>query len=413
MTKRASPPQDISTRDAFRLIVRLLSVLRWRVGLLVLLLAAMAVLESAGVMLLVPLLGAIGLDIEGGSIGSLAVTTTSILAALGLTPTLPIVLGIFLGVNLLLSFLRRTLTIFSAAFEQEIVRSLVARLYGAIVRMDWLAFSRMRASDLMVALTTSAERSGVAASQALTIAAGLGVALVYIVLALRVSVPMTVVTFLCGVAIMLSMRRRTATSTAIGERFTSVSEEFQAAVSDDLSGMKTVRSVTGEARSLARLIGLTELVSDARIASARHYANGTWLVDLGSLLLLSALVLVAVEGLDLAGSGLLLSLFLFSRIVPRLAGLMNNLHHLTSFLPSLKSINDLEAACLMNAERSQGSADPLTLRQAVRLDSVTFRYGPDRPAALTNLSLEIRRGTTVALLGPSGSGKTTTADLVM
>jgi ATP-binding cassette, subfamily C, bacterial CydD len=47
------------------------------------------------------------------------------------------------------------------------------------------------------------------------------------------------------------------------------------------------------------------------------------------------------------------------------------------------------------------------------LDHVSFRYSPDRPPALDDLSLRIERGTVVALLGPSGSGKSTIAHLAL
>ncbi len=64
-------------------------------------------------------------------------------------------------------------------------------------------------------------------------------------------------------------------------------------------------------------------------------------------------------------------------------------------------------------------ADPLALPPArggstLRLDHVTFRY-PSRPqhAALGEVSFEVRRGETVALVGPSGAGKSTVFQLLL
>jgi ABC-type multidrug transport system fused ATPase/permease subunit len=48
----------------------------------------------------------------------------------------------------------------------------------------------------------------------------------------------------------------------------------------------------------------------------------------------------------------------------------------------------------------------------VRLRQVCFSYSPDRPAAISNLSLEIRAGTAVGFVGGNGSGKTTLVDLL-
>ena len=61
-------------------------------------------------------------------------------------------------------------------------------------------------------------------------------------------------------------------------------------------------------------------------------------------------------------------------------------------------------------------ARPLALAGAVRgdvrLDGVSFRYSPELPEVLVDVSLHIAPGETVALVGPSGAGKTTVASLV-
>jgi ATP-binding cassette, subfamily B, bacterial len=48
----------------------------------------------------------------------------------------------------------------------------------------------------------------------------------------------------------------------------------------------------------------------------------------------------------------------------------------------------------------------------VRIDDVWFRYAPDSPWTLSEVSAEIPAGTTAALVGETGSGKTTLAYLV-
>ena len=55
---------------------------------------------------------------------------------------------------------------------------------------------------------------------------------------------------------------------------------------------------------------------------------------------------------------------------------------------------------------------PAPVRGQVAVERVSFRYQPDLPLALDDVSLTIAPGEVVALVGPSGAGKTTLANLL-
>jgi ATP-binding cassette subfamily B protein len=58
-----------------------------------------------------------------------------------------------------------------------------------------------------------------------------------------------------------------------------------------------------------------------------------------------------------------------------------------------------------------GAADPGTIRGEVEFDHVDFYYEAGKPV-LTDLSLKVRRGETIALVGPTGGGKSTIVNLL-
>jgi subfamily B ATP-binding cassette protein MsbA len=63
--------------------------------------------------------------------------------------------------------------------------------------------------------------------------------------------------------------------------------------------------------------------------------------------------------------------------------------------------------------RDRPSAHPLPAGQAtIAFDGVGFAYSADGSRALSAVTLEARRGETVALVGPSGGGKTTILNLI-
>ena len=64
-------------------------------------------------------------------------------------------------------------------------------------------------------------------------------------------------------------------------------------------------------------------------------------------------------------------------------------------------------------ETAEGKEPVRSLSGAVELEHVSFRYGPDRPYILKDLSLKIRRGEYVAIVGRTGCGKSTLLRLLL
>ena len=64
-------------------------------------------------------------------------------------------------------------------------------------------------------------------------------------------------------------------------------------------------------------------------------------------------------------------------------------------------------------ESSVGSFVPTDLTGNIEFARVTFRYLPDAPSAVDDVSFRIRQGDYVAFVGPSGSGKSTLYRLLL
>jgi ATP-binding cassette subfamily B protein len=97
-----------------------------------------------------------------------------------------------------------------------------------------------------------------------------------------------------------------------------------------------------------------------------------------------------------------------SLLLEMLAGLAGLYEH-NLFLHSVDEFLSLRPTI---TEPAHPAVIPQPIRNGLRLDNVSFRYFPEGPDVLENISMNIPSGSVIALVGPNGSGKTTLIKLL-
>lgn len=398
-------------RSLWPFLATLLRVMSWRVALAVGLMVGLGLTEGVGLLMLVPLLGLVGLDVEQGAMGRIAQLLRSAFAIVGLPQTLLSVLNVYVLIVSLHGLLSRWQTTVSLTLEHEFVAALRNRLYRAIANTNWVFFSRSRSADFTHVLTAEVERVGTATSCLLHSLVTAMLTLVYVLFALRLSAVMTGLAFASGAGLLLLLKGRTQVAQVVGEEVSQATNSLYAAVTEHLGGMKIAKSYGAEHRHVDLFARLTERVQQVYIRAVRNQSDTKCWFDIGSVLLLSVIVYISVEVLAIPTAEMLLLLFAFARIMPRFASLQQSYQVFVNHIPAFGSVLRMQASCEAAVEPRPQKAEKVELRRAIRFDGVSFRYA--ETPVIRDLDLMIPAGQTTAVVGPSGSGKSTIADLTM
>ncbi len=378
-----------------------------------LVMVALALTEGVGLLFLIPLLQLVGVDVAEGSLSRIAEAFADVLAAMGVRPTLGAVLGLYVALIALHTLLGRWHTMLSATVQQDTVALLRTRLYQRIARMEWCAFVRRRQSDFVHALTGEIDRAGAASYYLVELAVATLVLGVYLALAMSVSPATTLVVALCGAALALAVRGRLRDSHASGDRSAKLRKRLYAAMADHLSSMKAAKSHDAEQRNAESFVALSHDLREMGLRMTRDSARLRQHTQLGSAVVLAGIVYLARAVIALPTAELLVLLFLFARLMPRLTDLIERAQALAAVLPAFDLVDAVEREATAAAAPTVTRPLPARFRRDIRFDGVAFAYAPGHPPAVSDLDLTIEAGSVTALVGASGAGKTTVVDLLL
>ena len=191
--------------------------------------------------------------------------------------------------------------------------------------------------------------------------------------------------------------------------------EVNAEVVDGVQGLREIVTFGQGAAQLDKLSRQNRMLLRAQFAHGRRSGlEGAIINTLVSLGLLSVLALAAtlVAHGALALSLLPVSVILAGSIFTPIISVTNAARNMGMISASANRVfTVLQTPAPVEDHVTTPPSGPIEPR--VQFEQVTFRYGPELPEALTNVSFMLAPGETVALVGHSGAGKSTCAHLLL
>jgi ATP-binding cassette subfamily B protein len=184
-------------------------------------------------------------------------------------------------------------------------------------------------------------------------------------------------------------------------------------LSESLQGVRIVTAHNRQRHNTEHHRQVTGKYYDTNVQTGRInaiYGPGTQVVGVaGQLALLAIGAGMVADGQLTIGElvAFLLYLGAFFQPIQQLVQLYNMYQQGQSSIVKLKSLLGMKPA----VEEAADAVDLPPIEGDITFDDITFGYEADRPV-ISDVSLDIRAGETVAFVGPTGAGKSTLAKLV-
>lgn len=369
-----------------------------------------SLLESIGLLLLIPLLGMAGLTATGEATGQYG--TWSVPFGLpGVTLGLFDAIALFVGLITCQSLIVRWRAQSQHELRTRFTDHLRHTLYAALTRCAWDRFSRFHSADFSHVLTSDVQRVNQGTSFLLQLLAAALMMAGYLLVATGLSWQATLAALAMGSVLWWTLRSYNHHASVSGQRLSQANRLLHLQLQEHLAAMKWIKAHGESAHSIRHLDQQLSTLREEMTGFNDAYLRVQMLYRIGGAIALGGLTYVSLAWLNLPLTHLLVLIVIFARMLPLLSQLQGGYQQMLHMLPAYTAWQTLVDTCEAHADPEQPAAEPLRWSRDIVFDQVVYAHH-EATTPLNIPRLVIPAGQTTAIIGPSGAGKSTLLDLL-
>ena len=370
-------------------------------------------LEGFSIFLLLPLLSVSGLvDVD---IGTISISSMfRFMENFPITVGLPIILAVYMLLMFCQSILNRNLAIRNTKILFGFIHHVRLEAYRDLLQANWELFIKNKKTDLINIFTTELNRVAGGIRLALQFISSLIFTLVQVGFAFWISPKMTIFVLTGGIILSVFSRKFIKKATILGTKTSELSKEYLGGITDQLNGIKDIKSNTLEDSRIKWLKSLTGKMLDEQVEYIKLKTTSQLFYKLASTFLITIFIFLSVNMFNTQPEHFLIIIVIFSRLWPRITSIQSSREQISSAIPAFKILFELQKECQKNSELNNEAKNILALRmnKEIECQNVSFRYN-NKFYALQDINLKIPSNCMTAVVGQSGAGKSTLIDILM
>ena len=393
----------------------------------VLLVTALTVLEgvfgAVGILMLVPVIEGLGQD----GVSRMTLPLIGEVAA-----PLPRLLAVVVVIVVAQALFLRFSAVTTARLRFQLTDELAMESMHAVLQARWSFFLSRRSSDVLFTLRSDITRAAQAVDQASRVFGSLVTLLFTVLVALVLSPVLSLVSVVMAALVAGFAVPNLRAAHRLGSDMSARGKDALARTSDAMSSIRMLRAHDAADYWLRSVRDGFGRQREVALENQRRAANVQVISRFGTALGAAAVILAGYV-MAVPTPNLLVLLFVYSRIVTGVMGLITQYRLLAVTAPAMGEVTRLTrearasaevpepAAGLQDSTGRAGSVGSVDIRQATTIDhapavslsDVRYRYPNSQRAALVLDHVEIPAGRVTALTGHSGAGKSTLVDVVL
>jgi ATP-binding cassette subfamily B protein/subfamily B ATP-binding cassette protein MsbA len=327
--------------------------------------------------------------------------------------------GAMAGAILLTIALKNLATYTSTLASSSLTRRLTADMREASVNLllniDIDYYAKTKVGDLINSLGGEIGRAATYLGNIIKLIILTTTIFVFVCLLVSISWQLTIMATILLSLVTLVNQFAISRSRKFGKMLSNMSKAYSIAVLETLNGIRLVKATANENKEFNRI---RTLIREREAADFKDQMNSNVIAPLSEFLGVAALLGIVLLSKTLFAdqvSAISAVLLTYLLILLRLLPLVSQLNSLRSSFASTGASVDVVSELLRVDNKPflvNGKIAYNGLQKGITFQSVSFTYPGHNKQILKDVTLNLPRGTTLALVGGSGAGKSTLADLL-